>query len=270
MSNYLVTNTELTSIADAIRLKGSTSDQLTFPNGFVTAIEQMRAGGYDELPNTSEWEENTFTMTKDYQISEFYELPYGYTLNTDGFVLHIMPSNESTPFTISGGIINIQSGGSMENGGFLTMNIDAQGIGGMSSINILSGGIFYNYGKLIINDGIVDMGIDGDLVNYGYINNTTLAGTSGTLRCGMSSMNDEGLLNFGVIENHSLIASTQQEGSTGGVLTQTDSTGSSMVGVIYNYGDFGDDNFSYDFNASSDQFNNMGGNILCSVDSYTD
>ena len=45
MADYLVTDTELTSIANAIRTKGGTSASLTFPTGFVSAINDIQTGG---------------------------------------------------------------------------------------------------------------------------------------------------------------------------------------------------------------------------------
>lgn len=45
MSNYITTDTELTSVANAIRTKGGTSLPLTYPNGFVSAIENIPSGG---------------------------------------------------------------------------------------------------------------------------------------------------------------------------------------------------------------------------------
>lgn len=45
MSDYKVADTELTSIANAIRTKGGTSRQLTFPADFITAIENISGGG---------------------------------------------------------------------------------------------------------------------------------------------------------------------------------------------------------------------------------
>lgn len=39
MAEYIVTDSELTSIADAIRVKSGTSGSLAFPNGFIDAIE---------------------------------------------------------------------------------------------------------------------------------------------------------------------------------------------------------------------------------------
>lgn len=44
MSDYLVTDTELTSIANAIRTKGGTSANLSFPTGFVSAINAISGG----------------------------------------------------------------------------------------------------------------------------------------------------------------------------------------------------------------------------------
>lgn len=42
---YLTTESEITSIANAIRSKGGTLDFLTYPTGFVTAIEEIQTGG---------------------------------------------------------------------------------------------------------------------------------------------------------------------------------------------------------------------------------
>ena len=43
MAEYKVTDTQLTSIADAIRTKGGTEAALTFPAGFVSAIAAIEA-----------------------------------------------------------------------------------------------------------------------------------------------------------------------------------------------------------------------------------
>lgn len=47
MANYTVTDLELTSIANAIRTKGGTSASLAFPSEFVSAINDISAGGGD-------------------------------------------------------------------------------------------------------------------------------------------------------------------------------------------------------------------------------
>ena len=45
MADYLVTDTELTSVANAIRTKGGTSAPLSFPAGFVSAVGAIPTGG---------------------------------------------------------------------------------------------------------------------------------------------------------------------------------------------------------------------------------
>ena len=45
MAYRKVDDTSLSSVADAIREKGGTSDTLVFPDGFVSAIEAIKAGG---------------------------------------------------------------------------------------------------------------------------------------------------------------------------------------------------------------------------------
>lgn len=47
MSDYIVKDTELTSVANAIRTKGGTNLPLVFPNGFVTAVNNISGGGGD-------------------------------------------------------------------------------------------------------------------------------------------------------------------------------------------------------------------------------
>lgn len=42
MAEYLTNTTDLTKVASAIREKGSTSDPLVYPDGFVTAIQASR------------------------------------------------------------------------------------------------------------------------------------------------------------------------------------------------------------------------------------
>lgn len=45
MAEYLTNDTDLTSIANAIRTKGGASAALTYPTGFVSAIEAIPTGG---------------------------------------------------------------------------------------------------------------------------------------------------------------------------------------------------------------------------------
>ena len=52
MADYLVTDTELTSVADAIRTKGGTSADLSFPTEFVSAIQNIPTGATNFVTGT--------------------------------------------------------------------------------------------------------------------------------------------------------------------------------------------------------------------------
>ena len=45
MADYLVTSTEMKSVADSIRKKSGTTGQLEFPAGFKSAVESIQSGG---------------------------------------------------------------------------------------------------------------------------------------------------------------------------------------------------------------------------------
>lgn len=50
MSNYIVSDTSLGSVADAIRTKGGTSAPLEYPQGFIDAIDAIETGGGGDEP----------------------------------------------------------------------------------------------------------------------------------------------------------------------------------------------------------------------------
>lgn len=47
MADYLVHDTSLTAVADAIREKGGTTAPLSFPDGMASAIRGIQSGGGD-------------------------------------------------------------------------------------------------------------------------------------------------------------------------------------------------------------------------------
>lgn len=47
MAEYLVQDTSLTAIADAIREKGGTTAPLSFPDGMAEAVRNIQSGGGD-------------------------------------------------------------------------------------------------------------------------------------------------------------------------------------------------------------------------------
>lgn len=54
MANYIASDTDLTAVANAIRTKGGTAAQLTFPSGFVSAIGAITTGDnidHEDLPS---------------------------------------------------------------------------------------------------------------------------------------------------------------------------------------------------------------------------
>ena len=67
MAVYLTTDTDLTSVADAIRTKGGTSAQLEFPAGFVSAIGNIPSGGGGE---TVYYERHGIAYTENMVIPE--------------------------------------------------------------------------------------------------------------------------------------------------------------------------------------------------------
>lgn len=61
MAYRKVDETSLTAVADAIRAKGGTSGQLEFPDGFVSAVEAIQAGGGGDDSSFREVIERTAT-----------------------------------------------------------------------------------------------------------------------------------------------------------------------------------------------------------------
>lgn len=47
MAEYLIQGASLTTVADAIREKGGTSEPLSFPEGMAKAVRNIRGGGGD-------------------------------------------------------------------------------------------------------------------------------------------------------------------------------------------------------------------------------
>lgn len=63
MTDYLTTNTELTSIANAIRAKGGTSSSLVYPAGFVSAINAIPSGSSVIVEALSVTQNGTYSAT---------------------------------------------------------------------------------------------------------------------------------------------------------------------------------------------------------------
>lgn len=71
MALYIATESELTSVADAIRTKGGTSSPLVFPAGFVSAIEDIPAGGTTVEPSDVNFFDYDGALVDSYTAEEF-------------------------------------------------------------------------------------------------------------------------------------------------------------------------------------------------------
>ena len=72
MANYVVSDTSLTSVADAIRTKGGTSAALAYPAGFVSAISAIPTGGTAPVePKDVNFYDYDGTITNSYTAQEF-------------------------------------------------------------------------------------------------------------------------------------------------------------------------------------------------------
>ena len=60
MAYRKVNDISLASVADVIRAKGGTSDALIFPDGFVSAISAIQAGGGGGTVSSAKWNDVTF------------------------------------------------------------------------------------------------------------------------------------------------------------------------------------------------------------------
>lgn len=84
--NYIVSDTDLTAVASAIRTKGGTSASLSFPTGFCDAISQISGGGGGSSVIAS----GTFAGNNAYNIT----VPLGKKMaQTDFVFVMYLPNN---------------------------------------------------------------------------------------------------------------------------------------------------------------------------------
>lgn len=96
-NEYLINRSDLVSVADAIRSKGETTEQLVFPNGFVSAIYGIETGKTGAtLTVTTSAEGITVTVTKG-------ELSYTKTTGEDGTAVFSGLETGTWTITISDG-----------------------------------------------------------------------------------------------------------------------------------------------------------------------
>lgn len=98
MSNYIVSDTDLTSVANAIRTKGGTSAQLAFPAEFVSAIADIPSGGGSNIV------EGTFTGTGARTVT------ITHNLNSKNVIVFISVDSTGLDTIINQGSINTYKG----------------------------------------------------------------------------------------------------------------------------------------------------------------
>lgn len=100
MSNYLTTDTDLIAVADAIRVKGGTSSSLSFPDGYVSAIQDIQTGGNLE----------DITISQDYLVKQN-------TIVSNGIIFQTDETYPGTPVVLNNtSNVNIPNGDLGENG----------------------------------------------------------------------------------------------------------------------------------------------------------
>lgn len=112
--DYKVTDTELTSIANAIRTKGGTSQPLTFPNEFITAVENIPTGGGTLQTKTKSYTPTESAQTETIQADSGYNGLSSVAVSVGAIALDYVGSNvtrrTSTDLTVSGKTVTAPSG----------------------------------------------------------------------------------------------------------------------------------------------------------------
>ena len=136
MAEYLVQDTSLTAVADAIRAKTGSADLLAFPSGMVDAISGIASGG-----GGVNVQSGSFTPA---------EALSSYTVSVEGVVKNFFVAIDSMK-PVSG-VRNFLMGAIFENGNILTETSNA---GGTSS-----GGVHAN-NSVTIRENAVDISRSG-------------------------------------------------------------------------------------------------------------
>lgn len=91
MADYLVTDTELESVADSIRTKSGTTEELTFPAGFKSAVDSIQSGGGAKEPYIEETYDSNGSLIEANLVGYTAVRPYAF-YNCTSLVLTSLPS----------------------------------------------------------------------------------------------------------------------------------------------------------------------------------
>ena len=104
MSNYIVSDTSLGSVADAIRTKGGTSAPLEYPQGFIDAIDDIQtawAGDQDEPPEITDGKMHIWADIPKDATGELLNMPLRWTQTVSNGV-EVDWGDGTAPVTYSG------------------------------------------------------------------------------------------------------------------------------------------------------------------------
>ena len=113
MADYRVTDTQLSSIANAIRTKGGTSASLEFPTDFISAIDDIQTGGSIYL--------SAIAVTTQPSKTQY---DVGDTLDLTGIVITATYSNGATKYVTSGCTFSPDDGDTLSTSGTQTITIN--------------------------------------------------------------------------------------------------------------------------------------------------
>lgn len=162
MAKMTVEDTSLTAVADAIRTKGGTTDQLVFPEGFVDAVGNIQTGGVNYLPQVISGDVVDITaemlqgctkiadIFRNYQSLKTVEIPEGVTEVGDQA---FMDCRGVTRITLPNGLVRIGEQA-------FYSNINRESIQIPDTVRYIGARAFYNNtknGNVTIPEGITDI-----------------------------------------------------------------------------------------------------------------
>lgn len=140
-------DSDLTSVANAIRTKGGTSAQLAFPAGFVSAIDAIPTGGGTSIQSgsfTAASATKTFTVELTEAVTHFVFYASDYPAGTAGAGWHVVGGLWVNGSLLFNRMRYNEANDSCTISGSVSQTADSLTVSGLQ-YNVLSGKTFYWY-----------------------------------------------------------------------------------------------------------------------------